>query len=598
MLRYAALLARVFAFLCVFFWLGSASAWIETQVRGHSARIEVDEQGLAIVRHELLLKVRGGPMKFLEISGIGTDIQPLPDAYVRSSEEGAGGRWPIHIASMEDGAVRLGISSERGLRGGNYLFSFAYQMPLLSPKTLENHGDQVIVSWVGPRLSSGVDSARVTFIVPHAEQAPAMASAEDGPGASVLLGEIRRGNETDEIDLIRAHLATGEPAVWKISTSRKAFSAALFGSKIAPRSTDGMSERATASRFSSFSLTTERGLVALGLGLGFFALLLAKTRTVLRLGQLCDARVVPLIPLPSFPRALLGGGFVVGLVWAVFLQRLTLALGFLVVALLVSTFLLPVRRVRPRGPGQWQLMSSDQTTHNVTLPGRWFDLRQWRGFVLLIALLLASLTVSYRILPTSNYFALMTLLGIPLLFPLFFVGNRKDFPQLPLDQSAPWHKFLNAALDPTLGRVELWGRCPILLDREPDQPAETTPSKVDEVRVRFVLSRAPHGLRSLELLLEEAAGAHVRPAVLVRVLEDSTALRRLPPDIAWQRGRSSDERVVIIRPTAPTYSQTTRLVRSLIKALSAAQPVESSKVSKSSGKSQVSSPNPAMGVLI
>lgn len=597
MLRCAALLTKVCAFLCVFFWLGSASAWIETQVRGHSARIELDAQGVATVRHELVLKVRGGPMKSLEVGGIGTEIQPLPDAYVRRGDEGSQERWPVQVAAMEDGAVRLGISSERGLRGGNYLFSFAYQMQLLSQQNLEFDRERVKVSWIGPRLLSGVDSARVTFVIPHAEEAPTIAE-EDGPAASVLLGELRRGNDRDEIDLVRAHLATGEPAVWSISIARAAFSPTLLGSATPIVPAEQLATRSRASSFSKLFLTTERSLLALGLGFGFFALLFAKARSVLQLGRICDARVVPLIPLSTLARATIGGGAVAGLVWAVFLQRLSWSLGFLTLALLVSTFLLPVRRVRPRGPGQWRFLTSEQGSDNAALPGAWFDLRHWRGFLLLMILLFGSLAASYRILPTSNYFALMTLLGLPLLFPLFFSGSRRDFPQQPLEQAAPWSKFLNRALDPTLVKVELWGRSPSPLDREPSQSVELTPSQVDEVRVRFVLSKAPHGLRSLELLLEEAAGAFVRPAVLVRVLEDSTALRRLPADIAWQRGRSSEERVVVIRPTAPTFAQTARLVRSLIKALSLAQAVESSKAHSSAGKAHVSSPNPSMGALI
>src|SRR5690606_10438707 len=119
--------------LCVLFaWSSSANAWVETAVRGHEARVEVHKDGQAIGRHELLLKVRGGPMQALEVNGIGTGIEPLPDAIVRRAMEGSAGAWPLTVSSTEDGAVRLKINAERGIRGGSYLFQFAYRVDLRS----------------------------------------------------------------------------------------------------------------------------------------------------------------------------------------------------------------------------------------------------------------------------------------------------------------------------------------------------------------------------------------------------------------------------------------------------------------------------------
>ena len=63
-------------FLLLLALTGTAQAWVETAVRSHEARIEVARDGTAVVRHQLVLKVRGGPMKSVEIGGMGTEIEP------------------------------------------------------------------------------------------------------------------------------------------------------------------------------------------------------------------------------------------------------------------------------------------------------------------------------------------------------------------------------------------------------------------------------------------------------------------------------------------------------------------------------------------
>ena len=117
------------------------------------------------------------------------------------------------------------------------------------------------------------------------------------------------------------------------------------------------------------------------------------------------------------------------------------------------------------------------------------------------------------------------------------------------------------------------------------------------MRVRVVLHRAPQGLRALEVVFEERAGAHLSPAVLVRVREDSAALACLPKDISWQRGRAADERVAILSPTVPTFAQTARLLRSLSKSLSSVQS-PSSKSRKSAGKGHVTGSQPSAGMAM
>jgi hypothetical protein len=294
-----------------------------------------------------------------------------------------------------------------------------------------------------------------------------------------------------------------------------------------------------------------------------------------------------------------------GLASAVFVQQLVAVLACLLVTLLLTTYLLPVRAARPRGPGQWRHMERLPTEVRCSLPGAWFDVRSVQGGLVFLGLLVLVLGISYRILPRSNYLALMVLLTVPALLPLFFSGTRRDYPRTPLEQARPWYHYLKHALDPQLLGVELWGRSALRLDQEPEpvtpldqnQSPQLTADQWDEMRVRVVLHRAPQGLRALEVVFEERAGAHLNPAVLLRVREDSAALDCLPKDIGWQRGRAADERVAILSPTVPTFAQTARLLRSLAKSLSSAQSASRS-ARKSSGKGQVTGVQPSAGMAI
>jgi hypothetical protein len=189
---------------------------------------------------------------------------------------------------------------------------------------------------------------------------------------------------------------------------------------------------------------------------------------------------------------------------------------------------------------------------------------------------------AYRLLPVSNYLALMTMGLVTLLIPLFWTGRLRDLPQSPLAQSRPWLRLLERAMDPQVATVELWARRAAVQgtsnERHPD------PHKGhDEARIRVVLTAVPGGLRAFEVSFDEGAGASVLPCVVLRVLEDSSTLRRLPPDIPWQRGRTSEERVAVLRPSAPTRAQLLRLVRSLLSNLRAIERQPSSSAPHPSG---------------
>lgn len=557
-----------------------AQAWVETAVRSHEARVEVERDGTAVVRHELVLRIRGGPMKSLEIGGVGTIGDPLPDAVVRRAIEGSSSAWPLTVSSLEDGSLRLGIGAQRGIRGGSYLFAFAYEIDLKSLQRIAPVSDGIELTFIGPRLTSGVDSAKVTFVVPRGSRAPRLGEQDD-TGANVLLGEVRRGAQSDEVELVRAHLATGEPAIWRVVVAPDALASSAM-----PRSAEdeesatlpavGVNTSGLLDRDASRRYLPVVGLLALVFGL----LVLLKARMVKRAAQLSDARIKPLVPGPAALRGLIVAAAVAGGAYLTLRQEPWGAVGALCVACIVSTYLLPVRIVRPRGPGHWEPVELPSRPSGADLPGAIFETRSGAGFALFSVLTFAIMGAAYRILPQSNYFALMILALQLLLVPLFWTGRRGDFPQDPVEQARPWLSFLQRAIEQRVAKLELWGRRAGLAADGVGTVSEA--ARCDETRIRILLDAAPSGLRALEVSLDEAAGASVFPCVVIRALEDSRVVRALPTDIPWQRGRAAEERVAILRPTAPTKTQLLRLLRTLLANLRAAAQ-SSSSVARSSG---------------
>ena len=62
-----------------------ALAWVETDVLGHQATIVVSKEGQAEIRHQLILKLRGGPLESLDVEGVGATLETLEDAVVRKA---------------------------------------------------------------------------------------------------------------------------------------------------------------------------------------------------------------------------------------------------------------------------------------------------------------------------------------------------------------------------------------------------------------------------------------------------------------------------------------------------------------------------------
>jgi hypothetical protein len=543
---------------------GTAWGWVETHVLSHRAVVRVGSDGSATVEQELRLKIRGGPVQFYDIPGVSGPIEPLPDARIQFV--GSGSLWPLELKPAEDGTLRLVIGHEKGVRGGTYLATFSYKVGTLLGAPGSAPPGRVRLRWVGPRLRNGVDGAQVTFVLPHTDVAPELPVDESSP-VQPTLAQVRDG-QFYEVDLVRAHVATGEPAVWELDVDQ-ALSGALGPSELAPTG-PGATARPS---------VPVRGSLAPWAALwggGLFVFGWLRERQLRAAGRALGVRVRPLLAFPGPVRLGLLGLSIGGVAAAAALgQSLAALLGTGWLALLVA-FWSPAREIRPRGPGEWRLVPADLTDESGWNGGRWLDPLDPRGGGMFLALVcLAGLGALRRltVAPTEAFLCLGAL--VPVL-PLFWTSRPSDFPQSPLAQGRRWHRYLARAFRKRPLALELWGRFPA---GTPNLLA----SQLDETRVRVVLNPSPRGLRALEIGLEEAGGRALAPCVLVRVLDDSPAMASLSDYQGWTRGRAPHEKVLILRPRSATPAAVAELARQVAQKFQNSSPSPSGKSARKSG---------------
>ncbi|MCC6215025.1 MAG: hypothetical protein IT376_09165 [Polyangiaceae bacterium] len=541
-------------------WGQVARAWVEVDVESDTATIEVDRAGKATVRHELVLRVRGGPLPAYELKGVDADAAPLPDATVAAllQSGGAAAARPLLVERQRDDVLRLETDDDQGLRRGRYLMTFGYTTDLAARQALRPSGNAVELRWVGPRFEEGVGAAKVALRVPTAPTAPRVAEADptqvalglaEDPGAT-LVSTLRRGAADDELELVRPHVAKGEPVVYRVLASSRAFDA--FGadetSTLAEEPAPVVPERAAHERLAVLGVSVLVAMLyALALGLSW--------RDARRAAAVAGASPRALAPLPVAWRAPLAGLALGGAFSAGGLGAPPAAAGALLVAAIGLGTLLPSRRAAAaRGPGRWLPLGdaeafADRERRRAV---SWLDAGGARGFAVLVGVTAAVVVGAAALFPASPEQAVLLLLTTTSLVPVFFTGRSSE-------QAGPAGagalSSLRAVADRLRGdgvRVVAQGRHPIGADVP------------DEIRLELVPKRSRAGLVAVEVCLEPHRGAGGVPCVLVRVRDGSDARTALPEGLVWARGRRSDERVTILRPRLPTVDMAHALARRVV----------------------------------
>lgn len=558
------------------------AAWVETRPTAHSATVDVERNGAATVSHELGIRLRGGPLSELSLAGIDSDAEPLPDATVICTDDQKFGTVPLSVTREADGSLKLIVERERGLRTGSYVFRFSYRTQLLKRELIRRVGSHVELRWVGPRFEDGLDSARVTFRIPEANAAPMLPS----PGSSgaavneldelggVFVGNLRRAPGKDELEVVRPHVARGEPALWRVWVADSVFEP--FASAPAPRPTQVLTSRELGDSPRE-RLAWLGG--ALGAGLAFGLLLFAKWRGFQAAARLRNAEARALVPLAFGLRATLGGvclalAVVAGGRW----DEPTLVGALLLGAMACAGLYAKPGRALPRGPGQWLPFSERDAfgRSEPRLPGRYLDAGNWRGALVLAVVLAAAVALHFWERQRSPYRAVELLLGFSVLLPVFLTGRAGELPIAPgEDPRGTLRRVLGGLRRASLRAVPL-ARLPL------------GTSAPDELRLLVQPRGALSGLMAIEVGTDHAlglGGVVTEPYVLVRVREGSPCSQQLETHTRFQRGRKPEERVAVLRPKLPTVAETLALVSELCRLVTqSAPPARPTSVKSSLGK--------------
>lgn len=555
------------------------AGWVETRPTAHSATVDVERNGSATVTEELGIRLRGGPLSELTLAGVDGDAEPLPDATVICTDDQKFGTVPLSVSREPDGSLKLTVERDKGLRTGSYVFRFSYRTQLLKRDLIRRVGSHVELRWVGPRLDDGLDSARVTFRIPEASAAPMLPSPGASGGAvneldelgGVFIGNLRRAPGKDELEVVRPHVAKGEPALWRVWVSDSAFDA--FTVTDAPKT-----QTLLASRELGESPRERLSWLggALAAGLAFGLLLLAKWRGFQAAAALRQAEARALVPLAPGLRSALGGvclalAVIAGGRW----DEPTWASVLLLSAMACAALYAKPGKAAPRGPGQWlPLAEADAFVRdNARLPGRFLDASSLSGALVLAALGLVATVLHFVERQHSPYRAVELLLGATVLLPVFLTGRARELPLVP--GSDP-----RGLLRKLLKGLKRAGVRAVPLARLPQ--GASTP---DELRLLVQPRGALAGLMAVEVGTDHAlglGGVVCEPYVLLRVREGSPCSQALPAQTRFQRGRKPDERVAVLRPKLPTVAETLALVSELCEVLT--QPPPSSKAPISTGK--------------
>jgi hypothetical protein len=585
--RHGAALLIVTATLLV---AGRSHAWLETTLRSHVATVDVNRDGRAVVTTEILMQVRGGPLRSFELSGVDTDAQPLPDGTVASAKPSQGGSDAVPLrVEAAGGSLTVHVESDKGLRYGLYVFRFRYSTSLLA--RVQQTKGRLRLAWMGPRLPDGVDSARVVFRVPAAEPPPTLPAvdlAHPGLGlreeaGGVFVSNLRRAAEKDELEIMRLHVARGEPVSWRFELAPSALDGFAPAQPVAKAPLE-----ATAAPLRPWAVLS--AVMAL-----FFALLVTlKHRLVASAASGAFAKARLLVPLRIRLRAPLAG-LLLGAATALggLFDQIIGAAVLIVLAMATAAHAGFDAEPRLRGPGRWQAVSPRVAfVKDGTKSGaRWLDSGTLPGFALFCLALGAIFALAFRELSTSPHRAMLVAMLAGPVLPLFCTGRAAELPPDPVVFAQPLLRWLMRKLRRQQGvRAVPWGRMP------------DGSTALDELRLLVMPDRSLPGLLSIEIGLEyqQGGGGPVAlPCILLRALDASAAYRAVPRSVVWTRGRRPEERVAVVRPTLPTRAQCLSLVRRLVSILSVTEaasvgaPHSSSKRASSSGSGSVTA-NPGM----
>lgn len=532
----------------------------------HEARVEILGSGTAKVHHKAKLRVRGGPLRQVDIAISDKDVTIGTDTTLVLTGDTMGGQIPIPVSAVQrpDGPLRLEFNDGQGIRRGLYELSVSYDVDLLRQGAVQREGSLLTVNWIGPRWENGMDGVKTTFAVAVSQTEPRAAGQLEVQGPNnetvtvptgAFMSSLERLPQFDELSMVRAYVAAGELVHWRIQVDPS-----VLGQVQDPR----------------LQVPTQAALVqihaperALYLGIGaalavLYSIVLAlKHRQVVRSCAVRGQKPRALVPIGVALRTAFAGPLLAASVGAQVLldHPLPGTLGVFVVVMLTA-YRTPIRTITPRGPGKWLVLSdTDAFERKESWPRGWFDIgsKLGKAMFLVTTMLWGVLVVwAWR---KGPYYGYLAALDYVLVVALFGTGRRTQLAAHGFHSASTWlrpvAKMLRKARGLKDARIRPLGRFPLGQRHS------------DELRLLVYPKHALKGFRGMEVALGWAhglGGSVALPQLLVRVVEDSPCHRAISERMKqakWLQGRESFERVMLVTPALPNQDTVVKLTENL-----------------------------------
>ena len=418
-----------------------AGGWQEAHETSDDVRVEVGADGVANVQHHLRYRVVAGHFKELDLAGIDTHAELVPEAVLTPEKGGKETPARIEMSAKTRGTVRILIDEGKGITRGAYTVDVKYRLDLVGLKMLTRDGAMWKIAWTAPPASEGHDGARVTFDIPAAATEPRLAGE-----ATTTLATLRRGAERDELELVRPHVSRGDAVVWQARVDPKAFPRVSSPELRPPPPVETAPPSLLASNLA-------RVLVAVGFAAlaGALAILLRGKRQAVRaMASEAGMQARPVLTLPwglgPFVYGVMTAGALATLLWS----NPLVGAGLVIVAMAIAAHRSPAPIVKPRRPGSWEPVP--MVTARAPRPEGMLDIGGWSGRIVFALGLVAMAAAAYFLRTKVPQIALALPLASVALVPIFVTGTRAQMPPAPVDLAAQM-------LRPARDRFDVGLRC-------------------------------------------------------------------------------------------------------------------------------------------
>ena len=543
-----------------------AGGWQEIHETSDDVRIEVADDGAAVVSHHLRYRVVAGHFKTIDLVGIDARAQIAPEAVV-VAEKGGGTEITARAEPVDKapGTLRILIDDAKGLGRGTYLVDVRYRLDLVGVHALSRDGAMWKLSWTAPPAAEGHDGARIVFDLPSAPTEPRLAATAE---TTTTLATTRRGAGRDELELVRAHVPRGEAVTWTARVDPKAFPRVVTPELRPPPPHEAAPPSLLAANLTK--IAAAGALTALAFALG--ALCRAKQNAVRRAAALQGALARPLVTVPGARRLPVLAPALYAIVTTLGLVALlgpspTAGAILVVLGMALAAHRAPALIARPRGPGEWRPVPDRVLLPSPAgpLPTDGLDVGTARGRLVLAASIGVVGVVAVLARSRMPELSIALPIASSAILPLFFTGTRAQMipsrPAVAATLLRPARDALAAAVDLNHVEVATIGRV-------------VDPSGAfDELRLACAPKDRTPGLRAVELAVATCPSGSAAHEILLRFEEDSAAadrIARLAPLMGAApvlRGRAPTERVARLVPDEPSATAAATLLGRLVLAL-------------------------------